>query len=191
MPEFVRMLSPITKLPNYQISPDSFIRVNSRLIFPERLYFPAMSFLRFFMLLALIIWIGGIIFFAFVVAPTLFLVLPTTHMAGDVVSVALTKLHWMGLISGAVFLVCSLIYNRLKHAQLRLFAVSHILIVVMMVLTAISQFGITPRLRLVRSQLEIVQKPGYDPYIPGSTPSLIATYSEQFNSLHALSTRLE
>ncbi|HET9364302.1 MAG TPA: DUF4149 domain-containing protein, partial [Candidatus Angelobacter sp.] len=125
-----------------------------------------MSFLRFFMLLALIVWIGGIIFFAFVVAPTLFLVLPTTRMAGDVVSVSLTKLHWMGLISGAVFLVCSLVYNRLKHAQLRLFAASHIFIVVMLALTAISQFGITPRLRLVRSQLEMVQKPDYDPYIP-------------------------
>lgn len=143
------------------------------------------------MLLALIIWIGGIIFFAFVVAPTLFLVLPTTHMAGDVVSVSLTKLHWMGLISGVVFLICSLIYNRLKHAQLRLFAASHIFIVVMLALTAISQFGITPRLRQVRSQLEMVQKPGYDPYIPGSTPSLIALYSGQFNRLHEWSTRLE
>lgn len=150
-----------------------------------------MSILRFLMLLALIVWIGGIIFFAFVVAPTLFLVLPTTHMAGDVVSVSLTKLHWMGLISGIVFLICSLIYNRLKHAQLRLFAASHILIVVMLALTAISQFGITPRLRLVRSQLERSQDPSYIPYIPGSTPRLIAMYSEQFNSLHAWSTRLE
>ena len=31
-----------------------------------------MSFLRFLMLLSLVIWIGGIIFFAFVVAPTVF-----------------------------------------------------------------------------------------------------------------------
>jgi len=126
-----------------------------------------------------------------VVAPTLFLVLPTTHMAGDVVSVSLTKLHWMGLISGVVFLVCSLIYNRLKHAQLKLFAASHILMVVMLALTTISQFGITPRLRLVRTQLERSQSRDYIPYIPGSTPSLIARYSEEFNNLHAWSTRLE
>lgn len=143
------------------------------------------------MLLALIVWIGGIIFFAFVVAPTLFLVLPTKHMAGDVVSVSLTKLHWMGLVSGAVFLVCSLVYNQLKHAQLKPFAASHVFIVVMLTLTAISQFGITPRIRQVRSQLEMVQKPGYDPYIPGSTSRLIALYSEQFNHLHEWSTRLE
>ena len=83
--------------------------------------FPTMSFLRFLMLLALIVWIGGIIFFAFVLAPTLFGVLPTTKLAGDVVNATLTKLHWMGLISGVVFLICSLLYNWQKHVQLRPF----------------------------------------------------------------------
>ena len=81
-----------------------------------------MWFFRFLMLLALIVWIGGIIFFAFVLAPTLFTVLPTTQMAGDVVSATLTKLHWMGLVSGIVFLICSLLYNWQKHEQLKLFA---------------------------------------------------------------------
>lgn len=143
------------------------------------------------MLLALIVWIGGIIFFALVEAPTLFTVLPTTRLAGDVVSVSLTKLHWMGLISGSVFLICSLFYNQLKYARAKPFAASHILIVLMLAFTLISQFGITPRLRKVRAQLEMAQKPGYDPYIPGSTPQLIALFSGQFNTLHAWSTRLE
>ena len=40
-----------------------------------------MSFLRFLMLLSLVAWIGGLIFFAFVLAPTAFQVLPTTHLA--------------------------------------------------------------------------------------------------------------
>ena len=71
------------------------------------------------MLLALIVWIGGIIFFAFVLAPTLFGVLPTTKMAGDVVNATLGKLHWIGLASGVVFLICSLVYNQLKHARPR------------------------------------------------------------------------
>ncbi len=56
------------------------------------------------MLLALIVWIGGIVFFAFAEAPILFSVLPTTKLAGDVVSASLTRLHWMGLISGIAFL---------------------------------------------------------------------------------------
>ncbi len=115
-----------------------------------------MSFLRFLMLLALIVWIGGIIFFAFVEAPTLFLVLPSPRMAGDVVSVSLTKLHWMGLISGTVFLLCSLAYNQLKYARLKPFAASHILIVLMLLLTSISQFRITSRMRELRAEMQTV-----------------------------------
>jgi len=40
------------------------------------------------MLLSLVIWIGGLIFFAFVLAPTVFnpSVLPTRQLAGNVVS---------------------------------------------------------------------------------------------------------
>src|SRR5262249_30863726 len=88
----------------------------------------AMSFLRFLMLLALIVWIGGIIFFAFVEAPTLFMLLPTTRLA-DVVSASLTKLHWMGLISGLIFLSCSLLYNQLRHARMKPLAASHVFVV--------------------------------------------------------------
>lgn len=143
------------------------------------------------MLLALIVWIGGIIFFAFVLAPTLFGVLPTTKLAGDVVNATLTKLHWMGLVSGVVFLICSLLYNWQKLVQLRPFMASHIFVVLMLAFTLISQFGVTPRMRTLRAQLEMVQKPDYDPYVPGSVPTLINFYSGQFNRLHAWSTRLE
>ena len=63
------------------------------------------------MLLALITWIGGIIFFSFVLAPTVFTVLPTTKLAGDVVSVSLSKMHWMALVSGLLFLLASIVYQ--------------------------------------------------------------------------------
>lgn len=128
------------------------------------------------MLLALIVWIGGIIFFAFVEAPTLFTVLPTTKLAGDVVSASLNKLHWMGLISGAIFLICSLLYNWQKYVQLRPFMVSHVFVVLMLAFTVISQFGITPRMRELRS-----------------SPSLMESSlgRAEFDTLHAWSTRLE
>jgi uncharacterized membrane protein len=150
-----------------------------------------MWLLRFLMLLALVVWIGGIVFFAFVLAPTVFSVLPTTKLAGDVVNATLTKLHWMGLVSGVVFLISSLLYNWQKHDQLRLFSLSHIFVALMLAFTIVSQFGVTPRMRELRAQLEMVQKPGYDPYIPGSIPTLIASYRGQFDRLHAWSTRLE
>ena len=121
------------------------------------------------MLLALIVWIGGIVFFAFVLAPTLFHVLPTTKLAGDVVNATLSKLHWMGLVSGVIFLISSLLYNRQMHSQLRTLAITHIFVALMLVLTMISQFGITPRMRRFAS-IGTMQRPDYDPYIPGSVP---------------------
>ncbi|HMF91724.1 MAG TPA: DUF4149 domain-containing protein [Candidatus Angelobacter sp.] len=150
-----------------------------------------MTWLRAVMLLALIVWIGGIMFFAFVLAPTLFSVLPSPQMAGDVVSPTLSQLHSIGLVSGTVFLIASLLYDRLLYARFRLFTATNVLVVLMLALTAISQFAITPRMREVRSQLKMVQKAGYDPYMPGSVPKLMVVYSSQFNNLHAWSTRLE
>lgn len=132
--------------------------------------------LRALMLLALIVWIGGIIFFAFVLAPTLFAVLPSTQTAGEVVGPTLSKLHWMGLIAGAVFLICSLIYNWRKYAQLRLFTVTHVFVVLMLVLTAVSQFVITPAMRELRAER-------------ASMDGLSA--QAEFSRLHAWSTRSE
>ncbi|HEY2498658.1 MAG TPA: DUF4149 domain-containing protein [Candidatus Angelobacter sp.] len=115
------------------------------------------------MILALIVWIGGIIFFAFVLAPTLFHVLPTTKLAGDVVNATLSKLHWMGLVSGVVFLSASLLLNWQKDGQLRTLTIAHIFVVLMLALTAISQFGITPRMRATRARMDsLVAHPAWD-----------------------------
>jgi uncharacterized membrane protein len=135
-----------------------------------------MWILRTIMLLALIVWIGGIIFFAFVLAPTLFAVLPNPQTAGNVVSPTLTKLHSIGLISGAVFLICSLVYNRQKYSQLRLFSATHVLVVLMLLLTAISQFAITPRMRELRE---------------GPSGLGAPSARAEFDRLHAWSTRSE
>jgi uncharacterized membrane protein len=71
-----------------------------------------MSILRFLMLLSLVVWIGALIFFAFVLAPTAFQVLPNTHLAGNVVGRSLGKFHGLAIISGIVFLITSLLYSR-------------------------------------------------------------------------------
>jgi uncharacterized protein DUF4149 len=138
-----------------------------------------MSFLRFLMLLALVVWIGGIIFFALVEAPTLFTVLPNTRLAGDVVSPSLSKLHWMGLVCGSVFLISSLFYNQVRSAQLKPLAASHVLIALMLLLTAVSQFRITPKMTNLRAEMQAVDR------LPGDNSRL------EFDRLHAWSTRLE
>jgi hypothetical protein len=143
-----------------------------------------MSFLRFLMLLSLIVWVGGLIFFP-VVAGTAFSVLPSAHLAGLVVRRSLVVLHWMGLVSGAVFLVSSLLYNRLTTGAVHIFAPRHVLICLMLALTLISQFGIIPRMDTLRASLEKIG-PGEIASVPADN-----TLRMQFNFLHAWSTRIE
>ncbi len=140
-----------------------------------------MAFLRYLMLLALIVWIGGLFFFAFVLAPTVFSVLPTRHMAGAVVGRALVSLHWIGLVSGGVFLISSLIYARLNHGILQPFAARNILVLLMIVLTLVSQFGIIPRMDALRASLpEAIES------VPSDDPT-----RKSFDTLHQTSTRVE
>jgi hypothetical protein len=138
-----------------------------------------MTFLRFVMLLCLTVWIGGLIFFP-VVAQTSFTVLPSTQLAGFVVRDTLIDLHWMGMVSAIIFLVCSLIDNRVSVGRPRVFALSHMLIVLMLVLTAISQFAIIPRMDVLRITA------GEISMLPVSNPM-----RAEFDSLHAWSTRIE
>lgn len=136
-----------------------------------------MSWLRTVMLLALIVWIGGIIFFAFVLAPIVFTVLPTHELAGNVVNPSLRSLHSMGLISGVLFLFCSILYNRIRYAQLRIFSVTHVLMAIMLVLTLISQFNISPRMEVLRNDMGAIDN------VPFSDARRI-----EFNRLHTWST---
>ena len=122
-----------------------------------------MSFLRFLMLLSLVIWLGGVIFFP-VVAQTAFSVLPTRQLAGLVVGRSLGILHWMGMISGVVFLISSLLYSRLNDGAVHVFATRNILICLMLALTLISQFGIIPRMDSLRTSIgEIDSVPADNP----------------------------
>jgi uncharacterized membrane protein len=142
-----------------------------------------MSFLRFLMLFSLVCWIGGLIFFAFVLAPTAFdipAVLPNTHLAGNVVGRALGKLHWIGIISGIVYLISSLLYSRFTDGTAHVFALRHVLLCLMLALTLISQFGIIPRMDTLRASLGDVRAAAID------NPERV-----QFDALHIWSTRVE
>jgi len=139
-----------------------------------------MSFLRYLMLLSLIVWVGGLIFFAFVVAPTAFAVLPTRHLAGNVVGRTLGILHWMGIVSGLVFLASSLFYSHLSRGTAHVFAARHIFIALMLALTLVSQFGIIPRMDALRASIGEIDS------VPSDNPIRL-----QFDALHVWSTRLE
>lgn len=139
-----------------------------------------MSFLRFLMLLSLVVWIGGLIFFAFVLAPTAFQVLPNTHLAGNVVGRSLGKLHWLAIVSGIVFLISSLLYSRLSDGSTHAFALRHVVILVMLALTLFSQYWIIPRMDSLRASV------GDFASLALNDPARI-----QFDALHVWSTRVE
>ena len=139
-----------------------------------------MSFLRFLMLLSLVVWIGGLIFFAFVLAPTAFQVLPNTHLAGNVVGRALGKLHWLAIISGIVFLISSLLYSRVTQGSAHVLAARHVLIVVMLALTLFSQYWIIPHMDTLRASVSDFAA------VPLNDPARV-----QFDALHVWSTRVE
>jgi uncharacterized membrane protein len=143
-----------------------------------------MSFLRFLMLLSLVVWLGALIFFP-VVAQTAFAVLPTRHLAGLVVRRSLGILHWMGVISGVVFLASSLVQRRLNESRLSDraapgFAARNVLVCLMLALTLISQFGIIPRMDTLRTSIGDIDSAS------AANPARL-----QFDALHVWSTRIE
>ena len=134
-----------------------------------------MTSVRFLMLLALVVWVGGIIFFAFVVAPVLFTTLPSRELAGAVVQRSLKELHWIGVGCGAVFLVASLLDFHSSVASIRNGAIS-----LMLALTLISQVAITTRMERLHADMGAIDA------VPASDARRV-----QFDSLHQWSTALE
>jgi hypothetical protein len=145
-----------------------------------------MSFLRFLMLLSLVVWLGGLIFLAFVEAPTVFSpgLLPTRQTAGSIIGRSLDILHYMAIISGIIFLIASMLYNRMTVGNPRPLAARHLLIALMLLLTAISQFAITPKMHAIRA--EIAVEVGVIDDLPPDNPQ-----RREFDRLHAWSEKFE
>jgi hypothetical protein len=132
------------------------------------------------MFLCVAVWLGGLIFFAFVVAPSAFAVLPTRHLAGNVVARSINGLHWIGLIAGIVYLFASVILARIATGALHPFSPRNMIIVLMLILTLISQFGIIPRMDALRASVGEIDA------VPADNPARM-----QFDALHVWSTRVE
>ena len=146
------------------------------------------TFLRTLILLALVVWVGGLLFFGAVVAPVAFESLmpmfpdPAVgiHVAGTLVRDSLTHLHHIGLFCGAALLLLYVV-ERITRATRRSIGPPMVLTVVMMGLTAYSQFSIIPRMEM------LLLKAGAAMADFGSTnPARV-----DFNRLHNLSTSLE
>ena len=141
-----------------------------------------MSFVRYLMLLSLVIWIGGIIFFAFVLAPTVFKpgILPSHQLAGNVVNRSLGILHVMGIGCGIVFAITSMMNCRAVDGMAHPFAARHLLIYAMIILTLVSMFGVASKMQVLRQQMGVIDD------FPQDDARRV-----EFNRLHVWSTRIE
>jgi hypothetical protein len=107
--------------------------------------------------LVLGLWLGALVFFGAVLAPIAFSQLPPffatpaagIHAAGMVVGGSLVRLHWIGLFCGLIFLVVSVV----ARAHYRTIIPQALLVLVMMLLTAYSQFSIIPRMDTARDSV--------------------------------------
>ena len=135
--------------------------------------------------LVLGLWLGALVFFGAVLAPIAFSQLPPLfatpaagiHAAGMIVGGSLVRLHWIGLFCGLIFLVVSV----LARAHYRTIIPQAVLVLVMMLLTAYSQFSIIPRMDTARAS------------IGGNVDAVAANNPGRqiFDSLHRTSTHVE
>jgi hypothetical protein len=140
------------------------------------------TLLRALRLFAMVAWVGGLVFFAFVVAPVAFHSLSSAHEAGLVVGGSLRVLHWIGLVGGGVFYAATaLLWLRAEVPARVSFAIQLALTGIMLAVTAYSQFRILPAMErdrvLAGGEVEIAP--------------LEDVGRADFERLHVLSERLE
>lgn len=138
------------------------------------------TILRFLMIFSLGTWVGAGLFVSLVVAQAAFRQLPTPDLAGAVVGYTLTRLHLMGIAGGFVFLASA---ATLGGAG-RLARPGVMLVVLMILLTAASEFGITPRMAALRRQMTATH--GSIAATPADDPA-----RRSFGKLHGVSASLE
>lgn len=135
--------------------------------------------LRSLILLLLILWVGAVMYFP-VLAWASFTTLPDPHQAGMIVAKSLKTLHREGLIAGVLLILFLAVAQRIRAFSRNVVA-PIILIVVMMGLTAFSQFSIIPRMENDR-----IDAGGVIEAAPQSNP-----YRADFDRLHRQSVTVE
>ena len=132
---------------------------------------------RFLQFFSLGTWIGGILFFGAIMAPSAF-ALFSSEPAANLVNLTLGRLHLAGLGCGVIYLIVTAAGARTPAALL---SPAPLLVVVMIVLTFVSQYWVTGNMEALRAQAG------------GSLQSLPVDNAlrASFDRLHVLSVRLE
>jgi uncharacterized membrane protein len=135
------------------------------------------TFLRTIEFLGLGLWLGSDVFLSFVVAPGAFRILATRDQAGAMVGFALWWMHMIGVVCGIVILLARLARTR-TFASLATPAA--LCVVLMILLTVVSQHAVSPKMAALRVQMGSIQATAAD------NPLLA-----EFGRLHRISVSLE
>lgn len=133
--------------------------------------------LRAIEFLGLSLWLGSDVFLSFVVAPGAFRILGGRDQAGALVGYSLTVMHFGGIACGLVLLAARLLRTK-TFATLATPAA--LCVVLMIALTTISQYTVSPKMAALRLQMGSIQATAAD------SPLLA-----EFRRLHAISVSLE
>jgi hypothetical protein len=139
------------------------------------------TLLRSLLYLALIVWLGGEIFFPVVAAITFTTLVPDTHAAGLIVGHLLRILHGMGLASGIIALALLALAPAWNIYKPRAVLAPMALVVLMMGCTVFSQYVIIPAMDRDRAAAGGA--------IDANDPSNAIT--AHFNTLHKRSENVE
>jgi uncharacterized membrane protein len=135
------------------------------------------TFLRLLELLGLGLWLGSDVFLSFIVAPGAFRILASRDQAGAMVGYGLWWMHMIGVACGIVILLARLLRTRAVSA---LAAPAALCVVLMIVLTVVSQHAVSPKMAALRVQMGSIQTTAAD------NPLLA-----QFHRMHGVSVALE
>jgi hypothetical protein len=133
--------------------------------------------LRTIEFLALGLWLGSDVFLSFVVAPGAFQLLASRDAAGAIVGYSLTRMHLGGIVLGLLLLVVRLLRTRTAVAVV---APAALCVLLMVVLTAVSQYAVSGRMAALRVRMGSIQATA------GDSPLLA-----EFSKLHRVSVSLE
>ncbi len=139
------------------------------------------TFFRILRLLALVSWVGGLIFFIAAVTRVAFAALPDAHMAGAVVRGTLNILHRIGFTAGAVYLVSTLTLIATQRDSHLVRALEILIVGAMLILNGYSHFSVLPRMEADRLSLG-----GTVEATPPDVPA-----HRHFDRLHRVSVRVE
>jgi hypothetical protein len=135
------------------------------------------TLLRTIEFLGLSLWLGSDVFLSFVVAPGAFSVLASRDQAGAIVGFALWRMHFIGVVCGIMILVARLLRTRSIGS---LAARAALCVVLMILLTVVSQHTVSPRMAVLRTQMGSIQA-------TSAESPLLA----EFSRLHRISVSLE